>query len=51
MPICHALSCDNETDETFFYCDSNRHNLCGDCLIPMEECGCVEVLRHKEKVK
>jgi hypothetical protein len=36
--ICHALNCNNETDETFFYCDSNHHTLCGDCLIPLEEC-------------
>lgn len=36
--ICHALNCNNETDETLFYCDSNKHTLCGDCLIPLEEC-------------
>lgn len=39
--ICHAFNCNNETDETFYYCDSNAHNFCGDCLIPMEECGCL----------
>ena len=29
--ICHAPNCDNETDETFFYCDSNNHGLCDNC--------------------